>query len=254
MATTKMIQSLERAAMILELFQDQVTELGLKEIVSKTELNKSTAFGIVNSLTELGYLMQNSENQKYSLGPKILSLSTALRMNNVIVRIAHPFLEELANRYQETVHSAIDAGNASVIYLDKVESDSSIIINTKMGVKNYMHCTGVGKCLLAYKSIDECDRILQFPLTARTYNTLTEREPLYEELQRIRERGYATDNDEIEIGLSCVSVPVFQSPGNPGFAISVSGSTPRINDKLRHTDLLERMKTISQELSQKIYG
>ena len=77
-ATTKRIQSLERAAMILELFQNQVTELGLKEIVEKTELNKSTAFGIVNSLTDLGYLMQNSENQKYSLGPKILSLSTCL--------------------------------------------------------------------------------------------------------------------------------------------------------------------------------
>ena len=157
MATTKMIQSLERAAMILELFQNQVTELGLKEIVEKTGLNKSTAFGIVNSLTELGYLMQNNENQKYCLGPKILSLSTALRMNNVIVRITHPYLESIASRYQETVHSAIDAGNASVIYLDKVESDSSIIINTKMGVKNYMHCTGVGKCLLAYKSEEECD-------------------------------------------------------------------------------------------------
>ena len=183
-ATTRRIQSLERAAMILELFQNQVTELGLKEIVEKTELNKSTAFGIVNSLTDLGYLMQNSENQKYSLGPKILSLSTALRMNNMIVRITHPYLEELANRYQETVHSAIDAGNASVIYLDKVESDSSIIINTKMGVKNYMHCTGVGKCLFAYKSVEECDRLLRFPLTARTYNTFTEREPLYEELKK----------------------------------------------------------------------
>ena len=254
MATTKRIQSLERAAMILELFQNQVTELGLKEIVEKTELNKSTAFGIVNSLTDLGYLMQNSENQKYSLGPKILSLSTALRMNNVIVRITHPYLEELANRYQETVHSAIDAGNASVIYLDKVESDSSIIINTKMGVKNYMHCTGVGKCLLAYKPVEECDRLWRFPLPARTYNTFTEREPLYEELKKIRERGYAMDRDEIEIGLSCVSVPVFQADGKPGFAISVSGSTPRITGKLKDTDLLERMKAIAQELSKKIYG
>lgn len=254
MATTKMIQSLERAAMILELFQNQVTELGLKEIVEKTGLNKSTAFGIVNSLTELGYLMQNSENQKYCLGPKILSLSTALRMNNVIVRITHPYLESIANRYQETVHSAIDAGNASVIYLDKVESDSSIIINTKMGVKNYMHCTGVGKCLLAYKSEEECDRILQFPLAARTYNTLTEREPLYKELAKIRHNGYAMDNDEIEIGLTCVSVPVFQAPGKPGFAISVSGATSRITDKLKNTDLLEYMKNTANELSRKIYG
>ena len=253
MATTKRIQSIERAAAVLELFQNHVTELGLKEIAERTELNKSTTFGIVNSLMELGYLMQNRENQKYSLGPKILTLASALRMNNIIMRITHPYLEELAGRYQETVHSAIDAGNASVIYLDKVESDSSIIINTKMGVKNYMHCTGVGKCLLAYKTEQECDRILHFPLTARTYNTRIAREPLYEELRRIRECGYAMDNEEIEIGLSCIAVPVFQAPQTPGFAISVSGASSRIMEKMEHTDLLTCMKQIATELSEKIY-
>lgn len=253
MATTKIIQSIERASAILELFQNQVTELGLKEIVEKTELNKSTAFGIVNSLTELGYLMQNTDNQKYSLGPKILSLSTAMRMNNLIMRIAHPYLETLANKYQETVHCAIDVGNASIIYLDKVESDSSIVINSKLGVKNYMHCTGVGKCLLAYKSEEELDRILRFPLTARTYNTFTERDPLYAELSKIRSLGYAMDNEEIEIGLSCVSVPVFRDTDAPGFAISISGATSRILSKLKDTDLLPFMKETAAELSKKIY-
>lgn len=254
MATTKIIQSLERAASILELFQNQITELSLKEIVDKTELNKSTAFGIVNSLAELGYLMQNSDNQKYSLGPKILLLSTAMRMNNLIMRISHPYLENIANKYQETVHCAIDVGNASIIYLDKVESDSSLVINSKLGVKNYMHCTGVGKCLLAYKSQDELDRILSFPLTARTYNTFTQKEPLYAELAKIKELGYAMDNEEIEIGLSCVSIPVFRAADTPGFAISISGPTSRILSKLKDTDLLEYLKTTAKELSRKIYS
>lgn len=253
MATTKIIQSLERAASILELFQDNITELSLKDISALSDLNKSTTFGLVNSLTMLGYLMQNAENQKYSLGPKILSLSAALRMNNVLIRIAHPYLEELAEKYHETIHSAIDGGGASVIYLDKVESDSSIVINTKMGVKNYMHCTGVGKCLLSYKSQEECDRILSFPLQARTYNTLTTRDALYRELKLSRERGYAMDNEEIEIGLTCVSFPVFQFRQVPGFAISMSGATPRMLDKVHHSDLLADMKRISAQISRQIY-
>lgn len=254
MATTKIIQSIERAASILELFQDNVSELGLKDISELLNLNKSTTFGLVNSLTALGYLMQNEDNQRYSLGPKILSLSAALKMNNVLIRIAHPYLQELADKYHETVHSAIDAGGASVIYLDKVESDSSIVINTKMGVKNYMHCTGVGKCLLSFKSIEECDRILSFPLQARTYNTLTTRDALYKELELSRNRGYAMDNEEIEIGLSCVSFPVFRLHQTPGFAISVSGATSRMLDKIDHSDLLKDMRRISVQLSRLIYS
>lgn len=253
MATTKIIQSLERATCILELFQNQITELSLKEISDSVKLNKSTTFGLVNSLTILGYLMQNGDNQKYSLGPKILMLSSALRMNNIIIRMAHPYLEELANKYQETVHSAIHSGGNSIIYLDKVDSNASILINTQMGIKNYMHCTSVGKCLLAYKSVPERDQMLFFPLHARTYNTRTTRDSLYQDLDQCMQRGYALDDEEIEIGLSCVGFPVFQRPHTPGFAISIAGATPSIANKLLHSDLLKDMKTTSQTLSRLIY-
>lgn len=253
MATTKIIQSLERATAILELFQDQVVELSLKEIAESLNLNKSTAFGLVNSLCALGYLWQNEENQKYSLGLKILSLSNSLKMNHVLIRAARPYLEQIAQTYHETVHSAIQSGN-SVIYLDKVESDSSIVINTKMGVKNYMHCTGVGKCLLAYKDEEELDRLLSFPLKARTYNTITEREPLYRELRLSRERGYSMDNEEIEIGLTCAGFPVFKKEGVPGFAISIAGATSRILDKLQNSDLIRDMKQTAAAIALKVYN
>lgn len=169
MATTKIIQSLERAMSILELFQNSVVELSLKDISEKLELNKSTTFGLVNSLAALGYLLQNEDNQRYCLGPKILCLTNALKMNNVLIRIAHPFLEQLSHKYHETVHSAVQSDN-SVIYLDKVESDSSIFINTQMGVKNYMYCTGVGKCLLSYKQKHKLTK--SFPSPSRQRHTI----------------------------------------------------------------------------------
>ena len=253
MATTKIIQSLERAMSILELFQNSVVELSLKDISEKLELNKSTTFGLVNSLAALGYLLQNEDNQRYCLGPKILCLTNALKMNNVLIRIAHPFLEQLSHKYHETVHSAVQSDN-SVIYLDKVESDSSIFINTQMGVKNYMYCTGVGKCLLSYKTEAQIDQILSFPLKAKTYNTITRREALLNELKLSRERGYSMDNEEIEIGLTCVGFPVFKGFEDPGFAISISGATGRILDKLHSTDLIHDMQAAAVAMSWQSYN
>ena len=254
MPTTKIIQSIERAATILELFDDNIPELSLKEISLKSNLNKSTTFGLVNTLTALGYLVQNKDTQKYFLGPKILTLASAIKMNNVLISLTHPFLEELAQKYHETCHCAIDSGSGSVIYLDKVgSSSSSILITTKIGIKNYMHCTGIGKCLLAYKSENEIDQLFKFPLVGKTYNTITTRESLMKELTVIRKQGYAMDNEEIEIGLACVAVPVFQSKDSPGFAISVAGATPRIEDKVVHTELLKDLKSISSQLSYTIF-
>ena len=96
-------------------------------------------------------------------------LTNALKMNHVLIRIAHPFLEQLSHKYHETVHSAVQSDN-SVIYLDKVESDSSIFINTQMGVKNYMYCTGVGKCLLSYKQKHKLTK--SFPSPSRQRHTI----------------------------------------------------------------------------------
>lgn len=253
MATTKPVQSVVRATGILELFQHEKSELGLKEIAELLDLNKSTAFGLTNTLYELGYLIQNSENQKYSLGPKILMLSNSLKTNNILINAAHPSLEWLTHKYHETTHSAVQSGSR-IIYLDKVESQSSIFINTMMGVINYAYCTGVGKCLLSYLSEDELDQRLTFPLTPKTYNTITQRDQFLEELALNRERGYALDNEEIEIGLSCVAFPVFEAPDKPGFAFSVSGPTARLKEKIESTNLLADMQKISRELSQTIYG
>lgn len=252
MATTKTIQSLERAFAILELFQNNKSELSLKEISDSLGLNKSTAFGLVNSLTTLGYLLQNDENQKYSLGLKILSLTNAVKTNNILIRAARPYLEELSAKYRETVHSAQEM-NGSIVYLDKVEADTSIYINTQMGTKNYMHCTGVGKMLLAYKSDEELDAFLSKPLKALTFNTITEPKAFKAEMRRIRENGFGGDDEEIEIGLSCVAVPVMKSENKPGFAISIAGPTARINEYKKH-DIVDDLKKTASSLSEVIYG
>ena len=252
MATTKTIQSLERAFSILELFQNNKTEMSLKEISDSLGLNKSTTFGLVNSLTTLGYLLQNEDNQKYSLGLKILSLTNAVKMNNILIRASRPYLEELSAKYRETVHSAQEM-NGSIVYLDKVEAETSIYINTQMGTKNYMHCTGVGKVLLAYKSKEELDAFLSRPLKPLTFNTITDPGAFKKEMAEIRRNGYGGDDEEIEIGLSCVAVPVMKSENKPGFAISVAGPTVRMNEHKKSGVANDLLKTAAK-LSEIIYG
>ena len=147
MATTKTIQSVERAFSILEYLQQcGGGERSVKEIADALELNKSTAFGLINTLTTLGYLQQNADNQKYVLSLKLLSFSNTIKVQNSIIRTVHPYLEQISLKYGEIAHCGVAQGD-SVIYVDKVESSRSLSINTQIGTKNYLHCTGF-LCLL----------------------------------------------------------------------------------------------------------
>ena len=126
-------------------------------------------------------------------------------------------------------------------------------INTQIGTKNYMHGTGVGKVLLAYKTAEELDAFLEQPLKALTFNTITNPDQLREEMKKIRDNGYGGDDEEIEIGLSCVAVPVMKSENKPGFAISVAGPTVRISEHKKN-GLPEDLKKTAAKLSEIIYG
>ena len=253
MATTKNIQSVERAFSILELFQKTgCTEHSLKEIAQALDLNKSTTFGLVNTLTALGYLQQNQENQKYALGLKLLSFSNTVKVQNIIIRTVHPYLEQLNRKYGETVHCAVRQGDG-VIYVDKVEATGSIHISTQIGTLNDLHCTGVGKCILAYMMPEEQERICSGNLKTMTVHTITNAQQLRREIEEIRARGFATDNEEIAIGLSCLAVPVFAETGTVVCAISVSGMTARIR-AARENGLLEELQRIAGEVSDAISG
>ena len=122
-----------------------------------------------------------------------------------------------------------------------------------MGTKNYMHCTGVGKVLLAYKSPEELDMFLDQPLKPLTFNTITDPDDFKKEMSKIHENGYGGDDEEIEIGLSCVAVPVMKAENKPGFAISLAGPTVRMNEHKKR-GVVDDLKNTAAKLSEIIYG
>ena len=223
MATTKNVQALERAFAILELMRNSKKgEMSLKEIADGTGLNKSTVFGLVNTMANMGYIQQNESTQKYMLGLKLMSFSDPTMERNFLVKVIHPHLEEISRRFNETAHCAVRS-DYEVLYIDKVESpDAPIHINTQIGRTNYLHCTGVGKCVLAYAPDSVRDAFLSGFIPAITQYTITNPDEIRAELENTRAQGYAEDTEEGMIGLYCLAVPVFDPAGNMICSISIS--------------------------------
>lgn len=234
------VQAVARAIEIIDCFRDEV-ELGISEISEKTGLNKSTAFGLVNTLACYGYLEQTPGRKKYRLGITLMELGLLMHSRMGVYNLAHDACLALADRYGAIVHTAIPR-NSEVMYIDKIDRRSFMIGISDIGKRNPMYCTGVGKAILAF--LPEEYVINNFPavLRSRTANTITSREVLLEELKKIRECGIAMDDEEFEMGLSCIAAPVFGKNKVPQMAISLSfpnGSIKDVDQEKVRRDLLD---------------
>ncbi len=227
----KLIQSVDRALQILDVFSLKEKELGVTEIAHRLDLHKSTAFGLLTTLEYWGCIEQNRQTGKYRLGLKLLELGDRVKEGLDLRVLALPFLQELVERYRETVHLVVhDRGE--VVYIEKVEGPTAIRMYSQVGKRAPMHSTGVGKVILAYRPLQEVDALIEEKgLSSYTPNTITDPEVLREELIKIRKNGYCFDNEEIEVGLRCVAAPIMDSQQEVVAAISLSGPSMRMTDE-----------------------
>ncbi|KLU63429.1 transcriptional regulator KdgR [Peptococcaceae bacterium CEB3] len=250
MSEKKIIQSVERAILILELFSNRDSELALSEISHRLSLNKSTAFGILSTLEHYNFVQKASDTGKYKLGIKLLELGNMVLEQMDLRQIARPYLDELVAKFSETSHLAVLDGY-EVVYIDKVDSDRSIRMNSEVGSRRPGYCTGVGKAILSYLPDDQWKKHLPPSLEKFTPNTIISQESLLEEMKHIRQKGFSEDNEEIEEGLSCVGVPIFNQGNQVIASISVSGPTARL-PKEKMMQIAEELKDVSAEISRKM--
>lgn len=228
-SNTNFIQSVDRALRILEVFKDNDKELGVTEIAKILDLNKSTAFGLLTTLENRGYVEQNLENGKYHWGFKLMELGFASYESIDIVQIARPELRELSDKFKETVHIVV-RDKSEVVYIDKfVGGNDAVGVVSRVGKRNPLYCTGVGKCILAFMDESEVDKVLSQPLKKYTKNTVTDVDLIKKELIKIREQGCSFDREEIELGLCCVAAPIKDHTGKVVAAISLSGPSIRMS-------------------------
>lgn len=249
-ATGIQIQSVARAMEIIRCFAAN-DSLSLAEIAKQMNLNKSTAFGIVNTLATYGFLEKDEDSKRYRLGIALFEYGSKVLARTDVRELAKRACTPLAKKYSAAVHIATHS-NGGVLYLEKLVYDSVFSISSSsVGMRAPMHCTGVGKAMLAFLSEEYIRRYLHFPLESFTPNTITGREELMRELQSIRESGIAVDNEEIERGLFCVAAPVLQQDGMPSLAISLSLPLGRL-EKLDLDELKADVKSCAGQITKRI--
>ena len=225
---SKKIGSVQRAIDILNLFGSQTPELGTTEIARALGLHKSTTASLVYTLEANGFLNQNSETRKYRLGLKLVERAFAMLDQVEIRRIAYPALQELRDRWNETVNLAILDG-ADVVFIERMLGTKALGMSSEVGRREPAHSTALGKAILScYPPADVKGLVAAHGLPSVTPRTITDSSKFYAELDRVREQGYAVDDEENEIGGRCIAVPIFDHTGNVVAAVSISAPTARL--------------------------
>ncbi len=248
------IQSVDRAVQIIDLFTGRQAELGITEISEHMCLGKSTVYGLVNTLLKAGYLEQNEENKKYRLGLRLFELGSIVQSRIDVREISRPYLEELSKYFDMTVHMGIYR-DWEMVYIDKVDGQHTRIVYSQVGKRAPMYCTGIGKAVLANMNRADVEYILKTqPMEALTEHTLTTPEAVSRELELTRDRGYAVDNEEVELGLRCVAVPVFDYRKKPVAAISISSAAAYLTEE-RIQEVMVKLRETAGNISKKMgYG
>ena len=195
------------------------------EAVRESLVPKSTAHRLLNELTDIGALRFDAESKTYFGGLLLARFGSAVAAGYDLRKIARPHLERLHEQTGHTTTLGIRDGNHG-IYLDKVESrDFGIRLHSEIGKAFPLHCTGIGKVLLSRIADDELKTILRGKLEHLTKQTITNKTSLRKELQEIRRKGYAIDNEEITRGLVCIAALVFGPDGRTAGALSCTFPT-----------------------------
>ena len=222
--------SLVKAFQILEsLAQDG--PMGLNTLSAKTGFPASTVHRILATLGHLGYIRQENGTRQYGVSLKMLELTQGLREDLDIITVARPLMREAMEATGETVNLVVFEG-AEAVYVEQVNNTRSLLrMFTKVGARVPLYCSGVGKAYLAHQPQD---KVLEYLARTRmkplTRSTITDKAGLLRELDRVRERGFARDQEEIENGVACVAAPIWHA-GKVVGGLSISGPSTRVTDE-----------------------
>lgn len=222
-----MIQSLTRGIKILEIFEKS-RSAGVTEVAAKLGINKSSAFRLLDTLRENNLVEQDPITEKYHLGAGILKFSNSYLNSFDIIKRSRPHLEKLSASTNESAHLCIFS-NDRVIVIDQVKSDEVIKVTASIGREEVIYCTSVGKAVLAFLPDHVRAKILNSTeLSPLTPYTITSRDELEKELEEIRKRGYAVDNEEMTLGVRCIGAPIMNHEDEVVYCVGLSASAMRI--------------------------
>ena len=225
-----LIQSVSHSLDILESFTKTDDELGVTELSKRLGLHKNNVFRLLATLELRGYIEQNRETDNYRLGPKTLQLGSIFIEQRECRRQARPILEDLMVSTGETAVVAVLRAT-KVIFMDSVETDRTVRAVSRVGAMLPAHCTAVGKANLSFLLPAEIEQLYpENELPAVTPRTLRTRDALLSELKRVKERGYAVENEECDLDVKSVAAPVRDFSKRVIAALGIVAPANRLGD------------------------
>jgi DNA-binding IclR family transcriptional regulator len=239
------IQSLARGLKILALLGQSPDGSSITEVAEYLGVDKGSASRLVSTLAQYGYVEKDEITRRYHVGPQVVSLSRSVLSRLPMREAAKPYLRQMMERTGECAHLAVPA-QGKVLYIDQVESPVTLRVNAQVGTMNPLHCTALGKVLLAYGDLD-----IPADLASFTPKTITDPATLRYHLDEIRQLGFAVDDEEFDMGVRCIAVPVFDFRGKAVGAIGISGPATRMTAE-RMPALIAIMVEIGKALSERM--
>lgn len=240
------VQVLDRTFEIIDTLSETPSKLSVTEVAERLGLHKSTAHRLLMVLESKRFVERDEAGGKYCLGSRFMELGLSVLSRLDVYEVAKPHLHTLVEEVGETAHMGLLRGG-EVISVVNVESSQTLRTPVTVGTRTPVHCSSLGKALLAFSSPDAIDIFLkEGTLKAYTSNSITTLRRFREELNVTRTRGYSLDNEEREEGLRCIGAPVRNSHGDVIAAISIAGPTFRIQNDRISTLALAVMETAAR--------
>ena len=252
MSKVQTVKAISNALRIMEILSTTPNS-GISELARSIGCQKSTVFRFLNTLKQEGYVTQDEKNEKYSLTLKLFKIGSNAVNALDFYTVALPVITRLSKVSLETIHLCT-MENDQLVYIHKIESTQTlkVAMMSRVGRSPPLYCTGVGKVMLAYQGSDKIQEFIdKTEMQKFTDNTITKSHDLLKELEKIRASGIAYDNEEHELGVSCVAAPIFNPAGSIIAALSIAGPTVRMNiDKIKW--MVELVKAAAAEITAKI--
>ncbi len=244
---TTTIQSVDRAMVLLKAIASRPQQgHTLGELTEVLDIDRSSIFRSLSTLIKHGLVRQEAGNKRYKLGYGIFQLAGALRHQDKLTDTARPFLLELVEKTGENAHLAVRS-RSFCVFIDLEQGSQVLTANTDIGGSEELYCTAVGKSLICELSRKELDELLSaVEVKAFTDKTITDPDGIFEELQRVKERGYAVDFEEYEYNVVCLAGPIYTYERRVEASIGISGP------KIRLEDRVEELGSIVRDISRRV--
>jgi IclR family transcriptional regulator, KDG regulon repressor len=241
------LSSVANAVALMKAFSTEEDEFGVSALAMRLRLAKSTAFRLASTLVEAGMLEQDKKTGRYRLGVAVFELGSLVRRRIDISYEAKPWLMTLREQTGEAVNlSILDHGG--VVCVNFLESNKLNRVTSGLGLRKPVHCTAEGKALIAFQPAAVIDRVIDAELERRTLRTVVSPAALKEEFAAIWERGYATDDEEYELGMCGIAAPIRDDSGVPVAAVGVTGPAQRMT-KARLLGLVRDVNAVAKAIS-----